>query len=46
MIPRDICVVKELPVLGTGKVDYVALGEWAIVPAASAAEDDENDDAA
>lgn len=27
MIPRDIRVVEELPVLGTGKIDYVTLGE-------------------
>ena len=25
-LPRDLCVVEELPVLGTGKIDYVELG--------------------
>jgi acyl-[acyl-carrier-protein]-phospholipid O-acyltransferase/long-chain-fatty-acid--[acyl-carrier-protein] ligase len=29
MVPRDIRGVESLPVLGTGKVDYVALGELA-----------------
>ena len=29
MIPRDIRVLDALPVLGTGKLDYVALGEMA-----------------
>jgi acyl-[acyl-carrier-protein]-phospholipid O-acyltransferase / long-chain-fatty-acid--[acyl-carrier-protein] ligase len=28
-IPRDIRVLEELPVLGTGKLDYVKLGEMA-----------------
>jgi len=28
-IPREIRVLAELPVLGTGKVDYVTLGDWA-----------------
>lgn len=35
MIPRDIRVLKELPVLGTGKVDYVMLGEWALTASSS-----------
>ena len=26
-VPRDIRVIDALPVLGTGKIDYVALGE-------------------
>ncbi len=29
MVPRDIRRVEVLPVLGTGKIDYVTLGEWA-----------------
>ena len=29
MIPRDIRVIVALPVLGTGKLDYVTLGEMA-----------------
>ncbi|MBO9723216.1 MAG: acyl-[ACP]--phospholipid O-acyltransferase [Novosphingobium sp.] len=29
MVPRDIRRVEALPVLGTGKIDYVTLGEWA-----------------
>lgn len=29
MIPREIRVVDALPVLGTGKIDYVTLGEMA-----------------
>jgi acyl-[acyl-carrier-protein]-phospholipid O-acyltransferase/long-chain-fatty-acid--[acyl-carrier-protein] ligase len=29
MIPRDIRVIDALPVLGTGKLDYVTLGEMA-----------------
>jgi acyl-[acyl-carrier-protein]-phospholipid O-acyltransferase/long-chain-fatty-acid--[acyl-carrier-protein] ligase len=28
-IPRDIRVVEALPVLGTGKLDYVAMGRLA-----------------
>jgi acyl-[acyl-carrier-protein]-phospholipid O-acyltransferase/long-chain-fatty-acid--[acyl-carrier-protein] ligase len=30
MVPRDIRPVEALPVLGTGKIDYVTLGEWAL----------------
>ena len=26
-LPRDIRILDALPVLGTGKIDYVALGE-------------------
>jgi acyl-[acyl-carrier-protein]-phospholipid O-acyltransferase/long-chain-fatty-acid--[acyl-carrier-protein] ligase len=29
MIPRDIRSVESLPVLGTGKIDYVTLTQWA-----------------
>ncbi len=29
MLPRDIRVVDDLPVLGTGKLDYVTMGEMA-----------------
>jgi acyl-[acyl-carrier-protein]-phospholipid O-acyltransferase/long-chain-fatty-acid--[acyl-carrier-protein] ligase len=45
MIPRDIRVMAELPVLGTGKVDYVTLGEMAqtspITPSDEAESEDE-----
>ena len=33
-IPRDIRVVETLPVLGTGKLDYVTLAAWAAVQSA------------
>ncbi len=29
-IPRDILYIDKLPLLGTGKTDYVALHEWAV----------------
>jgi acyl-[acyl-carrier-protein]-phospholipid O-acyltransferase / long-chain-fatty-acid--[acyl-carrier-protein] ligase len=29
MIPRDIRPIKSLPVLGTGKLDYVAMSAMA-----------------
>jgi len=29
-MPRDIRVLEALPVLGTGKLDYVAMGELAL----------------
>jgi acyl-[acyl-carrier-protein]-phospholipid O-acyltransferase/long-chain-fatty-acid--[acyl-carrier-protein] ligase len=28
-VPRDIRVVDEIPLLGTGKTDYLRLKEWA-----------------
>jgi acyl-[acyl-carrier-protein]-phospholipid O-acyltransferase / long-chain-fatty-acid--[acyl-carrier-protein] ligase len=33
-LPRDIRIVAALPVLGTGKLDYVTMGEMAAVSAA------------
>ena len=30
MIPRDVRIVDSLPVLGTGKIDYVTLGKMAL----------------
>jgi acyl-[acyl-carrier-protein]-phospholipid O-acyltransferase/long-chain-fatty-acid--[acyl-carrier-protein] ligase len=33
-IPRDVRVVDTLPVLGTGKLDYVTLAAWAAVQSA------------
>ena len=30
MVPRDIRSIEALPVLGTGKIDYVTLGQWAL----------------
>jgi acyl-[acyl-carrier-protein]-phospholipid O-acyltransferase/long-chain-fatty-acid--[acyl-carrier-protein] ligase len=33
MVPRDIRVLAALPVLGTGKIDYVALSTAAADPA-------------
>jgi acyl-[acyl-carrier-protein]-phospholipid O-acyltransferase/long-chain-fatty-acid--[acyl-carrier-protein] ligase len=29
MIPRDIRILADLPVLGTGKLDYVTMGAMA-----------------
>ncbi|MFV0623793.1 acyl-[ACP]--phospholipid O-acyltransferase [Sphingomonas sp. ac-8] len=34
-LPRDVRNVAALPVLGTGKTDYVTLGDWAADPAAA-----------
>ena len=31
MLPKDVRVVPALPVLGTGKLDYVMMGEMAVV---------------
>ena len=33
MVPRDVRVLDALPVLGTGKLDYVRLSEMAAVAA-------------
>ncbi len=41
MLPRDIRVVDALPVLGSGKLDYVAMG--AVAATAKAVERDEDD---
>jgi acyl-[acyl-carrier-protein]-phospholipid O-acyltransferase/long-chain-fatty-acid--[acyl-carrier-protein] ligase len=45
MLPRDVRVVEALPVLGTGKLDYVTMGEMAQGGAAPASEveDDEEE---
>jgi acyl-[acyl-carrier-protein]-phospholipid O-acyltransferase / long-chain-fatty-acid--[acyl-carrier-protein] ligase len=43
MIPRDIRFVEALPVLGTGKLDYVIMGEMALT--ALRATPDDMDDA-
>ncbi|WP_241127061.1 acyl-[ACP]--phospholipid O-acyltransferase [Novosphingobium terrae] len=44
MIPRDIRVMAELPVLGTGKVDYVTLGEMALSANAAPSDEAESED--
>jgi acyl-[acyl-carrier-protein]-phospholipid O-acyltransferase/long-chain-fatty-acid--[acyl-carrier-protein] ligase len=44
MIPRDIRVMAELPVLGTGKVDYVTLGEMAQTAPTLLSDDAESED--
>lgn len=41
MIPRDIRVVEALPVLGTGKLDYVTMNAMAAATAVSEPEADE-----
>jgi acyl-[acyl-carrier-protein]-phospholipid O-acyltransferase/long-chain-fatty-acid--[acyl-carrier-protein] ligase len=43
MIPRDIRVLAELPVLGTGKLDYVTMGQMAQLPSAVSQEEDDED---
>ena len=29
MVPRDVRAIEALPLLGTGKIDYAVLGQWA-----------------
>jgi acyl-[acyl-carrier-protein]-phospholipid O-acyltransferase / long-chain-fatty-acid--[acyl-carrier-protein] ligase len=41
MLPRDIRVVDALPVLGTGKLDYVTMGQMAATAAAAPIEDED-----
>ena len=43
MLPRDIRTVPELPVLGTGKIDYVTLNAMAAAATEAAASADEPD---
>ena len=46
MLPRDVRVVDALPVLGTGKLDYVTMGEMAAEKAGAGpaeSEDEPND---
>jgi acyl-[acyl-carrier-protein]-phospholipid O-acyltransferase/long-chain-fatty-acid--[acyl-carrier-protein] ligase len=40
-LPRDIRIVEALPVLGTGKLDYVTMGELAAAPSAKVILDEE-----
>ena len=42
MIPRDIRVVEALPVLGTGKLDYVTMGEMAALSPMTASGEQES----
>jgi acyl-[acyl-carrier-protein]-phospholipid O-acyltransferase/long-chain-fatty-acid--[acyl-carrier-protein] ligase len=41
MIPRDIRILADLPVLGTGKIDYVALSGMAALVNGLASDADE-----
>ncbi|NBC36620.1 acyl-[ACP]--phospholipid O-acyltransferase [Novosphingobium sp. FSY-8] len=43
MIPRDIRVLGELPVLGTGKVDYVTLSQMASAAPSTPADETEEE---
>jgi len=40
-VPRDIRVVESLPVLGTGKLDYVTMGEVAVAGTVPVVTEDE-----
>ena len=44
-IPKDVRVVAALPVLGTGKIDYVTMAEQAQQPAAKPQDEVEEADA-
>jgi acyl-[acyl-carrier-protein]-phospholipid O-acyltransferase/long-chain-fatty-acid--[acyl-carrier-protein] ligase len=39
MIPRDFRTVEALPVLGTGKLDYVTMSDLAAEPARAVPEE-------
>jgi acyl-[acyl-carrier-protein]-phospholipid O-acyltransferase/long-chain-fatty-acid--[acyl-carrier-protein] ligase len=42
-LPKDIRPVEALPVLGTGKLDYVTMSELAAQPAGTSAEEEDDD---
>ncbi len=43
MVPRDIRVIEALPVLGTGKLDYVTMSEMAVLSPMKASGEQESD---